>query len=110
MVGMILGSLAVGYVAPQTDEGPAYDFRRSMGAITESPRLLRVTVAQMFLGAGFVGAAPLYAFVHVDRLQLSLSEVGVLGSSLPGRPRWPTCHGAGWRTGAGGCGCSRSAA
>jgi MFS family permease len=38
----------------------------------------------MFLGAGFIAAAPLYAFVHVDRLQLSLSEVGFLGILVAG--------------------------
>jgi len=79
VVGMILGSLAAGYLAPRTDEGPAYDRRRSWHALTFSPRMVRITVAQMFLGAGFIGAAPLYAFVQVDKLHLSLSEVGFLG-------------------------------
>lgn len=84
VLGMILGSLAAGYRVPRTDEGPAYDLRRSVRTLTSSPRLVRITIAQMFLGAGFIGAAPLYAFVHVDRLQLSLAEVGVLGILVAG--------------------------
>ncbi|MFN8622308.1 MAG: MFS transporter [Chloroflexota bacterium] len=79
VVGMILGSTAVGYLVGTTEEGPAYDLRRSIVALTASPRLVRVTIGQMCLGAGFIAATPLYAFVYVDRLHLSLGEVGLLG-------------------------------
>jgi MFS family permease len=83
-VGMVLGATAVGYLAGPTEEGPAYDLRRSIAALTASPRLVRVTIAQMCLGAGFIAATPLYAFVYVDRLHLSLGEVGVLGILVAG--------------------------
>ncbi len=79
LAGMALGALAWGYRVPGTTSEAPYDFRRSLRALNASPRLRRITVAQGFQGAGFVTAAPLFAFVHVDRLQLSLSEVGFLG-------------------------------
>lgn len=79
VLGMVLGSLAWRLVVPPGDDAPPYDLKGSLRALTGSPRLRRVLVAQWFQGAGFVIAAPLYAFVHVDRLDLSLSEVGVLG-------------------------------
>jgi MFS family permease len=39
----------------------------------------RIALAQGFYGGGLIAAAPLYALVHVDRLNLSLSDVGVIG-------------------------------
>jgi hypothetical protein len=43
------------------------------------PTLQRVALAQGFFGGGFIAAGPLYALVYVDRLDLSLSDVGVIG-------------------------------
>jgi MFS family permease len=78
-VGMVLGATAAGYLAGTPGDGPAYDLRRSIRAITDSPRLWRITIAQMFMGGGFITAAPLLPFVYVDRLGLTLGEVGLLG-------------------------------
>ena len=39
----------------------------------------RIAVAQGFYGGGLIAAAPLFALVHVDRLNLSLADVGVIG-------------------------------
>jgi MFS family permease len=39
----------------------------------------RIALAQGFYGGGLIAAAPLYALVHVDRLNLSLSAVGLIG-------------------------------
>ena len=57
-------------------------------------------MAQGFYGGGLIAAAPLYAIVNVDRLDLSLADVGIIGIltagattlSLPalGRGRRPT--------------------
>jgi MFS family permease len=41
--------------------------------------LRRVVVAHTFYGAGIVAAVPLFAIVHVDRLGLSMGEVGLIG-------------------------------
>jgi len=43
------------------------------------PTLQRVALAQGFFGGGFIAAGPLYALVYVDRLNLSLADVGVIG-------------------------------
>ena len=39
----------------------------------------RIALAQGFYGGGLIAAAPLYAIVNVDRLDLSLSDVGIIG-------------------------------
>ena len=53
--------------------------RDSSGRCT-SPILTRVAFAQGFYGGGMIAALPLYAIVNVDRLDLSLSDVGSSGS------------------------------
>ena len=45
----------------------------------ERPTLQRVALAQGFFGGGFIAAGPLFALVNVDRLNLSLSDVGIIG-------------------------------
>ncbi|HEX5149720.1 MAG TPA: MFS transporter, partial [Candidatus Limnocylindrales bacterium] len=57
----------------------AYSARESIRAMRARPTLQRVALAQGFFGGGFIAAAPLYALVYVDRLDLSLSDVGVIG-------------------------------
>ena len=84
LAGIVIANLAWGFVVPRGDTGAAYDLRRSMRALLGSPRLRRATIAQMCLGGGFIIAAPLYPFVQVDRLALSLAEVGVLGILVSG--------------------------
>ena len=39
----------------------------------------RMALAQGFFGGGLIAAAPLYALVHVDRLDLTMAQVGVIG-------------------------------
>jgi MFS family permease len=70
--------------------------------LRERPLLGRIALAQGFYGGGLIAAAPLYALVHVDRLNLSLSDVGVIGilaaiSTTIAFPIWGTVadrHGA----------------
>jgi MFS transporter, DHA1 family, staphyloferrin B biosynthesis exporter len=57
----------------------AYTARESIQALRDRPMLQRVALAQGFFGGGFIAAGPLFALVYVDRLNLSLSDVGVLG-------------------------------
>jgi len=41
--------------------------------------LRRIVLAQSFFGGGLSAAAPLLALVNVDRLDLSLADVGIIG-------------------------------
>jgi MFS family permease len=79
----VMGVLcAIGYVGLRaaTAERPvAFSARDSVRALRERPMLGRIALAQGFYGGGLIAAAPLYALVHVDRLNLSLSDVGVIG-------------------------------
>jgi MFS family permease len=79
----VIGVLcAIGYVGLRaaTAERPvAFSARDSVRALRERPLLGRIALAQGFYGGGLIAAAPLYALVHVDRLNLSLSDVGVIG-------------------------------
>jgi MFS family permease len=43
------------------------------------PVLQRIVIAQGFYGGGLIAAAPLYALVYIDRLGMSLTEVGIVG-------------------------------
>ena len=58
---------------------PVFSARDSIRALRERPVLARVALAQGFYGGGFIAAAPLFAIVYVDRLDLSLADVGVIG-------------------------------
>lgn len=57
----------------------AYTARNSIRALRERPTLQRVALAQGFFGGGFIAAGPLFALVYVDRLDLSLADVGLIG-------------------------------
>jgi MFS transporter, DHA1 family, staphyloferrin B biosynthesis exporter len=82
VAGLIGVVCAIGYVglrAAAADRPRSFSARESIRALRERPLLSRIAVAQGFYGGGLIAAAPLYALVHVDRLNLSLSEVGVIG-------------------------------
>lgn len=57
----------------------AYTARESIAAMRDRPTLGRVALAQGFFGGGFIAAGPLFALVNVDRLNLSLADVGIIG-------------------------------
>jgi MFS family permease len=50
----------------------------AVATLTASPRLRRLVLAQGLYGAGTIAAFPLYALVNVDRLHLSLADVGTI--------------------------------
>ena len=82
IAGIIGVACAIGYVglrAATTERPTAFSARDSIRALRERPLLARIAVAQGFYGGGLIAATPLYALVHVDRLNLSLSDVGVIG-------------------------------
>ena len=82
VAGVIGVVCAVGYVglrAATAEQPVPFSARDSVRALRERPFLGRIALAQGFYGGGLIAAAPLYALVHVDRLDLTLSDVGVIG-------------------------------
>ncbi len=82
LAGIFGAICAVGYAgfrAHAADRPPIFSARDSIQALRDRPVLSRVAVAQGFYGGGLIGALPLYALVYVDRLDLSLSDVGIIG-------------------------------
>jgi nitrate/nitrite transporter NarK len=82
VAGIVGVACAIGYVgfrASKAERPMAFSARDSVRALRERPVLGRIALAQGFYGGGLIAAAPLYALVHVDRLNLSLSDVGVIG-------------------------------
>jgi MFS family permease len=82
VAGVVGVACALGYVgfrAKAAERPVAFSARESIRALRERPFLGRIALAQGFYGGGLIAAAPLFALVHVDRLNLSLSDVGVIG-------------------------------
>ena len=79
LVGALCALAYVGFRASSAAAPLAYSARESIRAMRARPMLQRVALAQGFFGGGFIAAGPLLALVYVDRLDLSLSDVGVIG-------------------------------
>ncbi len=82
LAGLVGAGCAFAYVglhAEAAGDLPRFSARDSIRALRERPILGRVALAQGFYGGGLIAALPLYALVYVDRLDLSLSEVGIIG-------------------------------
>lgn len=79
LVGAVCALAYVGFRASGSAAPLAYSARESIRAMRARPILQRVALAQGFFGGGFIAAGPLFALVYVDRLDLSLSDVGVIG-------------------------------
>ena len=82
LAGLVGAGCAVGYAlfrAGAAGPPPSYSAREAVRALRERPVLGRLALAQGFYGGGLIAAAPLFALVHVDRLELSLGVVGVIG-------------------------------
>jgi MFS family permease len=82
-LGAIIGAVAAfaysGFRVPPTAPAPRFSPREAVRILSERPVLRRIVLAQGFYGGGLIAAAPLYALVYIDRLGLSLTEVGVIG-------------------------------
>jgi len=82
----ILGVLcAIAYAGQRARSGGrphGYSARESVRALLAPRGLRQALVGQLFFGGGLIAAAPLYALVHVDRLHLSLAEVGGIGIAI----------------------------
>jgi MFS transporter, DHA1 family, staphyloferrin B biosynthesis exporter len=79
IVGVVCAVGYVGLKAAAAEQPKRFSARESVRALRERPLLSRIALAQGFYGGGLIAAAPLFALVHVDRLNLSLSDVGVIG-------------------------------
>jgi MFS family permease len=79
VVGLFCALAYAGLRAPNAERPAMFSARESLRALRERPVLSRIAVAQGFYGGGLIAAAPLYAIVNVDRLDLSLADVGIIG-------------------------------
>ena len=82
IAGVVGVGCAVGYTLFRAEAAgipPTFSARQAVRALRERPVLGRLALAQGFYGGGLIAAAPLFALVHVDRLGLSLAQVGVIG-------------------------------
>jgi len=82
IAGAAGAACAVAYAglrAHAAGRSPRFSARDSLRALRERPVLGRVALAQGFYGGGLIAAAPLFALVYVDRLDLSLADVGIIG-------------------------------
>jgi MFS family permease len=79
LIGVACAITYAGFHADAAGDPPTFSARGAVRALRRRPVLARVALAQGFYGGGFIAAAPLFALVHVDRLDLTLADVGVLG-------------------------------
>jgi MFS family permease len=79
LVGVVCALAYAGFRAPNAPRPLSFSARDSIRALRERPILSRIALAQGFYGGGLIAAAPLYAIVNVDRLDLSLADVGIIG-------------------------------
>ncbi len=79
LVGLVCALAYAGLRSPDTARPPTFSARDSIRALRERPVLSRIALAQGFYGGGLIAASPLYAIVNVDRLNLSLADVGIIG-------------------------------
>jgi MFS family permease len=81
VAGAVGAVCAIGYAglqAPTAERPRGFSARDSIRALRERSVLSRLAFAQGFYGGGLIAAAPLYAIVNVDRLDLSMADVGIL--------------------------------
>lgn len=79
IVGALCAMASSRIVAPVADDARSFSVRESWAAFRSRPGLVQVGAAQTFYGGGLIAAGPLYALVQVDRLELSIAEIGLLG-------------------------------
>lgn len=78
VVGAVCALAALGLRASAPLASRTFSVREAVGSLTSRPPLTRVVLAQAFFGGGQIAAAPLFALVYVDRLHLSLADVGLI--------------------------------
>ena len=84
IVGLVCAAAYTGLRAPTAPPLARFSARATIQAVRDRPVLSRIAIAQGFYGGGLIAAAPLYAIVNVDRLDLSLADVGIIGIMTAG--------------------------
>ncbi|HET7727720.1 MAG TPA: MFS transporter [Candidatus Limnocylindrales bacterium] len=77
-VGGICALASAGLRTSRPLEDQRYSARHAVGVLSRSPELRSLVIAQAFFGGGMIAASALYPLVHVDRLALSLADVGLI--------------------------------
>ena len=77
-VGACCALAAVGLRSTAPLPARAFSPREAVRSLTSRQPLRRIVLAQGFFGGGQIAATPLYALVYVDRLHLSLADVGLI--------------------------------
>ena len=78
-IGALCAMAASRIQAPLDPDARRFSAHESWAAFRRRPALRHVAAAQAFYGAGLIAAGPLYALVQVDRLSLSMAEIGLIG-------------------------------
>ncbi len=78
-VGLVCAAAFAFFRTPATSAPVPYSARESLRVMRARPRLGRVALAQGFYGGGLIAAGPLFALVNVDRLDMSMADVGIIG-------------------------------
>jgi nitrate/nitrite transporter NarK len=78
-VGVACALAYAGFRASTDTTTARFSARESVRALMDRPHLFRLVVAQLFYGGGLIAASPLFALVYVDRLHLSIADVGLVG-------------------------------
>lgn len=79
LIGVVTATAYAGLRVPPTAPAPRFSPRDAVRILQDRPVLRRIVLAQGFYGGGLIAAAPLYAIVYIDRLGMSLTEVGIVG-------------------------------
>lgn len=78
-IGVACALAYAGFRATTDMTPPRYSARESVRALLDRAHLRRLVLAQVFYGGGLIAASPLFALVYVDRLHLSVADVGLVG-------------------------------
>lgn len=79
LIGVVTATAYAGLRVPPSAPAPRFSPRDAVRILQDRPVLRRIVLAQGFYGGGLIAAAPLYAIVYIDRLGMSLTEVGIVG-------------------------------
>jgi len=79
LIGAVTAVAYLGFRVPPTAPAPRFSPRDAVRILQDRPVLRRIVLAQGLYGGGLIAAAPLYALVFIDRLGMSLTQVGVVG-------------------------------
>jgi MFS family permease len=79
LIGVATAAAYAGLRVPPTTPPRRFSPREAVRILHERPVLRRVVLAQGFYGGGLIAAAPLYALVYIDRLGMTLTQVGIVG-------------------------------